>query len=1059
MDGRYHTHNQGPPRPHYPPSGYGGPPPGSGYPPPHHMNGSPMHGGPPPHMQQQHGGPPPFHGGGGPPHMHPPMQHSNFRPPPMHHHQQPPMHYQGGGGGGGPPQFDRRPPPQHYDDRGPPRSFGGPHPPNRMDDRGPPPSNPFSMNSPASGGGGGGGGGVRRSAEEEKLTTVFVTGIAEGVTDALMDTIMSVCGPVRSWKRMQDASGKPKAFGFCIYEDVESVSRALRILNGEGKGPLAQGVELSAPGGPPKRLKCTADNAARKHVENYRMKRESEDDEMRDIELRNRILSLVRSPNQEANDMDIDSLIMSAVADGAAAAGHRSGSPERDRDGDRDGEGGGAGDLDDLPPEMAPEQRELITREISTFRERSAAKDRKKKEEDERRMAARNEAERRNRRMHVDGGRGPGGFDGPPRHSFASYASGGRDGDDIDEEEYERRQQRREQEAREAFLERERRWGHEEGERLRWLATIAAADSADAGPNANGGPPPDVEALAAAMAAWNDDGDIRNDDERIAFFIRTQRHRRSELEQDRADREAERAENERRAAAAPTSASDAQLGAGADGGADSAAAAPEPDKEIVIGKIMTREERTQAIQDLIGIIPAERAGLWEWHVKWEYLEESIVSKKIRPWVTKKIVEFIGDEDTELVEFVVGLLQKRTPAETLLEEMQGALDDEAEAFVMVLWRMLIYETEARSQGLDTTIFHCNDDMSRPAYTAAPALPLELLQAILTHSDVTPEDLLPFLVASHHFRAVAIDILQARLSLPPLLPPPALAIANNQIKLVSSSSSHEQLAVKLNLAHNNNPPPAFYLACGRVAKPNTIYTPRAFRLTLSEWDDREHRWKFGLPAPPPPVKTSSRYYSRYRYAASVRSMRSTATTIPQHIINLNSNGINNGINNNGSTVNNQISAATLVVPFETRTIDTYIKHPKRDGVWFRLIRETDNAGIDMWIPAPLVMGTHISHAEGRGLSVGYTIGPWIDTRASLRSMYSKEDSDSEKAVGAAVVSVHAVWAACGVLFAAAPAEGAEKAGVRTVPVIAAGGISGGPGKWRRFLEWVWILLWCR
>ncbi|KAJ3159746.1 hypothetical protein HDU86_001397 [Geranomyces michiganensis] len=354
------------------------------------------------------------------------------------------------------------------------------------------------------------------------------------------------------------------------------------------------------------------------------------------------------------------------------------------------------------------------------------------------------------------------------------------------------------------------------------------------------------------------------------------------------------------------------------------------------------------------------------------------------------------------------------------------------------------------------------MSRPARKAAPGLPLELLQAILSHPDVTPQDLLPFLIASHHFRAVAIDILHARLSLPPVLPPPALAIANNQIKLVSSSSSHEQLAVKLDNYYNNNPPPAFYLACGRVAKSNTIHTPRAFRLTLSEWDDCEHRWKFGLPAPPPPSKPPSRYYyNRYRYAASIRSMRSTATTIPQNIFNFTNTGINNGTSNSPTTIiHNQTSTATLVVPPENRTIDTYIKQPKRDGVWFRLIREADNAGIDIWILAPLVNGTHIGHAEGRGVSIGFTVGPWVDTRASLRSMYSKEDDDSEKAVAAVVVSVHAVWAACGVLFAAPPAEALEKAGLRNVPVIAADGSNYyRPGKWRRFVEWMWILLWCR
>lgn len=39
------------------------------------------------------------------------------------------------------------------------------------------------------------------------------------------------CGNVLSWKRVQGASGKLQAFGFCEYEDPDATLRCIRLLN------------------------------------------------------------------------------------------------------------------------------------------------------------------------------------------------------------------------------------------------------------------------------------------------------------------------------------------------------------------------------------------------------------------------------------------------------------------------------------------------------------------------------------------------------------------------------------------------------------------------------------------------------------------------------------------------------------------------------------------------------------------------------------------------------------------------------------------------------------
>ncbi|KTF76879.1 hypothetical protein cypCar_00043594, partial [Cyprinus carpio] len=62
-------------------------------------------------------------------------------------------------------------------------------------------------------------------------TTVFVGNISEKASDMLIRQLLAKCGLVLSWKRVQGASGKLQAFGFCEYKEPESTLRSLRLLH------------------------------------------------------------------------------------------------------------------------------------------------------------------------------------------------------------------------------------------------------------------------------------------------------------------------------------------------------------------------------------------------------------------------------------------------------------------------------------------------------------------------------------------------------------------------------------------------------------------------------------------------------------------------------------------------------------------------------------------------------------------------------------------------------------------------------------------------------------
>lgn len=74
---------------------------------------------------------------------------------------------------------------------------------------------------------------IPKDDDEEKppVTTVFVGNISDRAPDAMVRQMLQRCGNVLSWKRVQGASGKLQAFGFCEYENPEATLRCMRLLN------------------------------------------------------------------------------------------------------------------------------------------------------------------------------------------------------------------------------------------------------------------------------------------------------------------------------------------------------------------------------------------------------------------------------------------------------------------------------------------------------------------------------------------------------------------------------------------------------------------------------------------------------------------------------------------------------------------------------------------------------------------------------------------------------------------------------------------------------------
>ncbi|KAG9297740.1 hypothetical protein G9A89_011255 [Geosiphon pyriformis] len=588
-------------------------------------------------------------------------------------------------------------------------------------------------------------------SEAEKLTTLFIGGISPGVTDEWMEKILKTCGGLKTWKRVKDQSGNPKGFGFAEYMDPDSVLRALRVLGGEGaaddrkdKGVILPSLEEGAVG---KKLIVKADENTRKFLDQYEISRPRT---VHDTELdKNALLAVIdviedmTKPPQQQLTSPSPSSLPENKSNGQLSPGPDNG--ERDEE-------------TDLPADLPPEQKDLIYREIAFFRERAAQRERERQKEDEERASRRARQEQaRQERTRVNETRERERSFGHFHQSvnFNSSRDERRESLAFDDEEEERRRQaKREKELEMAFRERERRWESREISAARGYEREDQREVDQREKEIR-----DRELAARKFAEWDDDLEAERGVEeyyrdRSRWWYHRQQFRAREIAQDEQDRlheqqeieaeqrrqewertlEEERKQREIEAETNGTNAPPphATNGAGqainngkatrltlnisnlrrttmiapaeVDDDSDDEEADAKKKKRVLVpleysdddDNEKKSEDRKRKITDLVATIPLDKEGLWNWNVKWEELDEHILGKKLQPFVSKKIVGYLGVQEDELVYFVMEHLRNRKSAAELTKEMEMTLDEESELFVKKLWRMLIFETESKSR---------------------------------------------------------------------------------------------------------------------------------------------------------------------------------------------------------------------------------------------------------------------------------------------------------------------------------------------------------------------------
>lgn len=110
------------------------------------------------------------------------------------------------------------------------------------------------------------------------------------------------------------------------------------------------------------------------------------------------------------------------------------------------------------------------------------------------------------------------------------------------------------------------------------------------------------------------------------------------------------------------------------------------------------EEKKKNIRQLIERIPTVKDDLFSFELDWSVVDNHLMEKRIRPWINKKIIEYIGEPEPTLVDFICSKVLVGSSPQAILDDVQMVLDEEAEVFVVKMWRLLVYEVEAKKLGL-------------------------------------------------------------------------------------------------------------------------------------------------------------------------------------------------------------------------------------------------------------------------------------------------------------------------------------------------------------------------
>ena len=96
------------------------------------------------------------------------------------------------------------------------------------------------------------------------------------------------------------------------------------------------------------------------------------------------------------------------------------------------------------------------------------------------------------------------------------------------------------------------------------------------------------------------------------------------------------------------------------------------------------------VASLIQRVPTAEADIFAYPIDWNTYTSAQIHRTVRKWITKKTTELLGEEEPALVDFIADKLARAPAPDALVADLLPVLDAESNAFVLKLWRLVIFE---------------------------------------------------------------------------------------------------------------------------------------------------------------------------------------------------------------------------------------------------------------------------------------------------------------------------------------------------------------------------------
>lgn len=110
-----------------------------------------------------------------------------------------------------------------------------------------------------------------------------------------------------------------------------------------------------------------------------------------------------------------------------------------------------------------------------------------------------------------------------------------------------------------------------------------------------------------------------------------------------------------------------------------------------------KEDQLLKAQKILETIPSEKEKLFAMEINWELVKsKDIINLKLRPYIDKKITEYIGEPDEDITDFICEQIESQTEPEAITEQLASIIEEDAPVFINRLWRLLIYEMKLQEE---------------------------------------------------------------------------------------------------------------------------------------------------------------------------------------------------------------------------------------------------------------------------------------------------------------------------------------------------------------------------